>query len=194
MTSKVKTPKSKTWSGGRLKDISADISRIFDGQPVADAKNDLLIVIKPDDLNKGKSKNFGQCVFAQACKRLFNSSKVFIMSSIAYISLPDAKGDYKVERFIISSLGKKLIADFDRGVLPAPGTAFVFSAPSKGKSLDYLRKVSQKHYRAKREAKMRGEISNVTNKSKEINQPLEGIIDIRNGSGLIQMRRKLEES
>lgn len=179
--------KNENWSGGRLKEISAEISRVFDGQPVVDAKNDLRVVILSDDIKNGKPKHFDECIFALACKRLFNSQKVLLMRSIGYISLPDEKGNYKVERYIISSEGKKLISDFDRGKLPTPGTSFVFKAPTKSVTLDSMREAQAKHYRKRRDAKLMGEMR-TGKKSKQIRKPQNSVLDVRNGTGLIQMR------
>lgn len=182
--------KTENWSGGRLKEISEEISRVFNGQPVVDAKHDLHVVILLEDIKNAKPKHFEDCVFALACKRSFNSEKVLLMRSIAYISLPDAKGNYKVQRFYISDQGKKLIADFDRGKLPKPGAGFVFKAPTKSQTLDKFREAQAKFHRKKREAKLLGTITNVTKKSKQIKTPSQSILDIRNGTGLIQMRIK----
>ena len=117
---------------------------MFNGLPVVDAKNDLRIVILEDDIKKGIPKDFDKCIFAQACKRVFNSQKVLLMRSIAYISLPDENGNYKVERYLISNGGRKVISDFDQGKLPKSGTSFVFKAPRKSHTLGAMRQAQRK--------------------------------------------------
>lgn len=182
--------KNQNWSGGRLKEISEEINRVFDGQPVVDAKNDLRIVILSDDIKKGKPKNFDECVFAQACKRVFNSQKVLFMRSICYISLPDENGNNKVERYLIPEAGKKVIADFDQGKLPTAGTSFVFKAPTKSVTLDAMKVSQRKHNSKKRDAKLAGKIYKTNRKVKHVKSPSSSSLDVRNGQGLIQMRQQ----
>lgn len=197
-----KKSKSQNWSGGKLKEISEEISRIFNGQPVVDAKNDLRVVILTDDIKNGKPKHFDECVFAQACKRLFASQKVLLMRSIAYISLPDENGNYKVERYAISSAGRNLISDFDKGKMPQPGTSFVFKAPTKSNTLNFMRETQAKHYKKQRDAKLIGEIRSEIKgeehktkplKQKKIKKPLQSVLDVRNGTGLIAMKKHADK-
>lgn len=185
---------------GRTKEVNRELSRVFDGLPIVDAKSDLRIVIMQNDIKKGKPKDFDACVFAQACKRVFSSKKVILMRSVAYISLPDENGDYKVERYCISPAGMKVIADFDRGIMPTAGTSFVFKAPTYSNTLDGNRAHSKQRREAMRTAKILGDISGETGESmeKDMSKPTKSkqkiqarpILDIRNGTGLIKMRRR----
>ena len=201
-----KKVQSQNWSGGKLKEISEEITRIFNGQPVTDAKNDLRVVILPEDIKDAKPKDFEECVFAQACKRLFASQKVLLMRSIAYISLPDENGNYRVERYSISNAGRKLISNFDQGKMPKPGTSFVFKAPTKSGTLNNMRAAQAKHYKKQRDAKLIGEIKTEIKgesikmtdikqqkKQKQIKKPSHHILDVRNGTGLIAMRKHADK-
>lgn len=192
---------------GRSQEINRELNRVFDGLPIVDAKNDLRVVIMQSDISKGKPKDFDACVFAQACKRVFSSKKVILMRSIAYISLPDENGDFKVERYLISDAGMKVISNFDSGIMPSPGTSFVFKAPSKSNTLDANRNYSLRKRMSARKALLNGDIIGETltsetvgtddivegtNTDKKINKPkiqARPILDIRNGTGLIKMKR-----
>jgi hypothetical protein len=199
-TSKTIKEMEKQNGNGRTKEVNIELNRMFEGLPIVDAKNDLRIVIAQSDISKGKPKDFEACVFAQACKRVFSSKKVLLMRSIAYISLPDEHGDYRVERFWISPAGQKVIADFDRGIMPAPGTSFAFTAPSPGRTLEGQRKCERKRKAKQRAALLMGDITG--NESSEAAETpkragkskqkitARPILDIRNGTGLISMRRK----
>jgi len=182
---------------GRTKEVNGELSRVFEGLPIVDAKSDLRIVILQNDINKGKPKDFDACVFAQACKRVFHSKKVILMRSIAYISLPDENGVYRVERYHISPAGMKVIADFDRGIMPKAGTSFVFRAPHASGTLDGMRKRDELRKKNKRAALIMADVTGETSEtevSKPVNKSRQKIqarpvLDIRNGSGLIKMKR-----
>lgn len=188
-----KKPASPHLNWKHLKERDAEITRVFNGQPVVDAKNDLRVSILDDDINKGIAKDFNECVFAQACKRQFLSQKVLLMKRVAYLSLPDEFGNYRVERFIISSAGMKLIADFDRGIMPKAKTSFVFAAPTPSETLNAKIKYQLKFNKLKRQAKLKGKINgSPVEKSTTKTKMSEQIMDVRNGSGLIQMSRGLK--
>lgn len=189
---------------GRSQEVNRELKRVFDGLPIVDAKNDLRVVIMQSDIKKGKPKDFDACVFAQACKRVFSSKKVILMRSVAYISLPNEDGHYNVERYHISRPGMKVIANFDRGIMPAPGTAFVFTAPTKSQTLDANRNSSLKRRVNARKAILNGDITGETfetvvaddmidgtNSGNKTKQKIQArpILDIRNGTGLIKMQR-----
>lgn len=186
----MKTKKEKSEWTGNGKSILPELRRIYGNQPVVDAKYDIRIVISEQDIQKSIPKDFYHCVFAQACIRLFKAVKPRLLRTTAYISLPNEKGDYRVERFIISNEGRKMIADFDRGIMPTPGAGFVFLAPTASNTLDWKRHHNRKRDEVRRRAVLKGNIINKGNKAKQVKKPLSLAMDIRNGTGLIQMRKE----
>lgn len=202
---------NKNWSGGRLKEIKEQISREFEGLPVVDAENDIRLIINSEDIEKSKNnqKDFEHCVFAESCRRLYDSKKVLFMRKVAYMEMPNEDGEHRVERFMISDKAQKVIADFDKGNSPEPGTAFVFKAPSEVETLEYNRKRQkefwQRRKQEKKEAKMNGTISEKSETdsknsvnggrglNKTISDPSKDTVDVRSGRGLIQMKRAANE-
>ena len=196
--------KSKNWSGGRLKEIKEKISRKYNGLPVIDAENDLRLLINAQDIKESKDnqKDFENCVFACSCKRMFSSGNLLLMRSVAYLELPNEKGERRVERFLVSKAGKNIIKDYDSGIMPEPGASFVFRAPEEYETLEYNRKKQkefwQKRKKEKKRAKINGDIYSSDSKkvdggrgmNKKIEDPKEESLDIRDGRGLAQFKWK----
>lgn len=182
---------AKGWTGNSAS-LKPEIRRYFGDQLIIEAKDNIRVVILEDDIKKGIRLNTDNCVFAEACKRLFKSQKVLLCARVAYISMPDENGNYRVERFIISKEGRKLIADFDRGIIPKPGTGFSFRVPLPCQTLNYIRDKSRKYDEKGRQAKLSGVIINQeTKKADRVQKPIQ--LDIRNGQGMVQMRIKQEK-
>lgn len=131
------------------------IKREFGGLPVVDAKRDLLLFVSQSDIDFAKSKDPGHCIFANSCKRQFNSNKVMFLQGVAYVSLPDEKGDHHIERFILSSATKRLLKKFDKGEKVEPGGAFHLLAPTKGQTLNAERNRSRKDRKRKKDPKIK---------------------------------------
>jgi len=133
-----------------------EIRRHWGDIPVVDAKKDIRIFFDSKDVANAKRLDPTGCIFAQACKRQFGATKVIILRTVAYMDLPDRKGNRRVERFEVAPEMRDIIEAFDRGegVLPAGG--FEFSAPSESHSLDGKRQQQVARVQAKRPAMIVG--------------------------------------
>ncbi len=122
---------SKSKLSGHTKLDRATLKKLFGDLPVVEGKRDLHIQLSPSDLRKaGKSPH--NCVFAQACKRLWKSKGVMIYSTTAYIDLLDKNGDRKLTRFMISKPMAKVIQKFDNdGEVPEVGVVLRAPSPSQ---------------------------------------------------------------
>lgn len=183
--------KKQNHSEGRSAEIGNQITRRFGDLPIVDAKNDMRLVILHDDISKAKRQDFENCVFARACKRQYDSKKVLLMRTIAYISIPNEEGEQRVERFIISTKGRELIKKYDKGEKIEPGTSFVFKAPSPSMTLEAKRKKSIEAYHNRDKKSEEGEISDENSSKEKTSRKKEvmGSVNVRNGTGLVQMKR-----
>lgn len=128
------------------------VGRFFRGLPVVDATEPLRIVVRREDIAKGRRLDPNQCVFAQACKRMFDSHTVLFLRRVAYVELPDAKGKRLVHRFVISNSTADRIAHFDKtGEHPEGG--FVLNAPSKRRTMEGIAAYEAKYRQAIAEGK-----------------------------------------
>jgi len=122
------------------------VERFFDGQPVVDAKRDLRVFVTQRDIQKGRRKEPRNCVFVQACHRLFGSNLAAFLRMTAYVDLPDARGRLKVNRFILSKDVRKQIAKLDKTGKADPG-GFLLRAPSPGCTLAHKMAYARKRER-----------------------------------------------
>jgi len=170
-------------------DIASSVERFWEGIPVQDATNDLRIMIKPCDLTKASRKDPGHCVFARACKRSFGTKKVLFLRTVAYVELPDEKGETKVERFMMSDSVQQLISDFDKGNKVIPHGGFLLLAPIPTAQLDYQRNYYESLHKRKKEALLRGERLQTQERKKvkeSPHKPRAVNLEVRNGTGLVQ--------
>ena len=91
------------------------IVRLWGNLEVVDAVRDLRVFVKPSDVKTAKAKDPGNCVFAKACQRLFDATKVMFLKSVAYVDLPGEDGVRRVERFQMPPAMRDLVDSFDRG-------------------------------------------------------------------------------
>lgn len=120
-----------------------EIRRLWGDIDVIDSAKDLRLMIVPSDVASAKRKDPGACVFAQACKRSFGSSKVLFFRSVAYVEIPDSAGRLRIERFIMPPPMRAMIEAFDKGEATLPKAGFILKAPSYARRLDNERKRKQ---------------------------------------------------
>lgn len=124
----------------RKRNMSEDqrlaVTREWGGIEVIDAVKELRVMVLPEDVEGATPKDPGCCVFARACKRCFQSTKVMFFRTRAYVELPDADGKLRVERFMLSREMRRLIADFDTGKGVVPKGGFILSPPPPSRSLN----------------------------------------------------------
>lgn len=128
----------------RLNSRQAVVGRFFRGLPVVDATESLRIVVNKSDIARARRLDPNNCVFAQACRRLYDSHAVLVLRKTAYVELPDDSGRRVVNRFIISENTSEKIVTFDK-TGEAPEGGFLFNAPTASKTMDAERKYALKH-------------------------------------------------
>ena len=92
-----------------------EIVRLWGDLEVVDADRDLRVFVRPSDVTSARAKDPGNCVFAKACQRQFDASKVLFFKSVAYVDLPGDDGVRRVERFEMPPAMRALVESFDRG-------------------------------------------------------------------------------
>lgn len=113
-----------------------EIVRLWGDMDVVDATRDLRIFVRHEDMANAKPKSPDMCVFANACKRTFGTTKVLFFRRVAYVELPDESGVKHVERFTLGPGVRELIEKFDREetrVFPEGG--FLLKSPPYSKTL-----------------------------------------------------------
>lgn len=116
--------------------------RFFNGLPVVDAENDVRIFVNERDIKKAQPNDPLNCVYAQACKRLFGSQTIVFLRTKAYIDLPDEQGNRQVNRFEIPMIVREQIIHFDKTGEAAPG-GFLLQAPTPSQKLNAMAEYSR---------------------------------------------------
>lgn len=173
----------------KLKDPGGrEIERLWGDLPVVDADADLILTIRQSDVSEAKAKDPSGCVFARACKRVFDSNKVLIFRSIAYVEMPDKNGKRCVKRFTVSSEMRDLITNFDQGNSAIKEAGFVLKKPTGVRTLRAKRKKDRRH---EKKRQLRGYIrpKGRQGQGRYADEPL--VIDtVRNGSGCVSFMQK----
>ena len=171
-----------TKKNGRIgKGTQAEVSRFFNGLPVVDAKEPLRVFINQNDIRKAKPKDPTCCVYANACKRLYNSRAILFLRRTAFVDLPNAKGERVVNRFLLNKEVMERIERFDKTGEAHPG-GFNLRAPHPKGTLEYVRKTS-----LERKARIRAGTHKV--KPHGPNKRVDDAGDVRTGKGHIHFAR-----
>lgn len=180
--------------GGRTPEQIDLLRRVFQGMEIVDAKADVLINAKDEDFKGSTPNHLENCVFARACRRLYDSGVMLFMASVAYVDMPDEDGVRKVHRFI---MGWKLrgairVMDESGGTKFVPGV-FRLHAPPRANRLDYIRENSRQRrkdpaYRAKKAESQRHRKAAIVSRARTVKtRHRAGTLGIlRSGSGLVQ--------
>jgi hypothetical protein len=156
----------------------------FGDLEVIEARHDIRIQPNEEDIKNAVPNDPTQCVFSQACRRMWSSNAVVFFGTVAYVDLLDKHGVRHVERFNISEQGKRFIREFDAGMTIAP-KSFVLHAPSPRKTAAAINE-SIKEWKRKRKAILKGRA--VGSKAKRPKRKPTGLrlSMFRNGMGMAQ--------
>lgn len=173
-----------------------DIQRLFGDLPVVEATADLRLFIKECDVSSASRKDSGNCVFAQACKRQFDSLHSFFYLSFAYVALTQEDGSIALERFSVPKKMEQLIRDFDKGIPIKDLAGFLLRAPSKSQTLKGSRERNRKHAAKRRKEKHRsaslvGYVKSRTSGPQAKARVID--LDVRNGSGMVHFIKRLSK-
>jgi hypothetical protein len=182
---------ASTRKRGRSKAQQEAIDRYWHGLPVLDADTPLLIVVSEEDLKEALAGDPRKCALANAACRLYGSSLVLFFRSIAYIDLPNSKGEREVRRFHIGEDARAAIADRDIRGIRRPG-GFRLNVPS-GKAGRLRTEAELEHRRANKRAqearRRKAEMPDGVIRTRK--QKPKGVVPgtLRYGSGGIQMQK-----
>lgn len=160
------------------------IRTTFDGLPIVDAEANFSIIVRNTAVKaaKGNEKDATNCILAKACAKQVGASKVAFLRTVAYLELPDAKGNRRVVRYMMDEDAQAIVKAFDRGKTVKGEVMVTLKAPAPGRRLDRIRE----RWNARREAIIRGEITD-TGYSSGTHTRRNSVkdLDVRDGRGLI---------
>lgn len=165
-------------NGGR----PAEVGRFFRGLPVVDATESLRILVNREDIKRAKRLDPNNCVFAQACRRLFNSHAVLFLRRYAYVELPDEKNVRMVFRYVIPNATVDKIVHFDKTGEAAEG-GFILNAPPKSMTIGAHRAYSRRYAKEVASGK-RVPQQGVRRKNRFAIKTMEGVRDGRGKLGI----------
>lgn len=111
------------------------IRRYFGDLEVVEAEKEIRIQPNEQDIKSAVVGDPENCVFSQACRRMWSANIVLFFGTIAYVDLLDADGKRRVERFRISPAGQRYIRAFDAGE-PVDPKGFALLPPRPSETLE----------------------------------------------------------
>lgn len=168
---------------------SAVLRTTFSGLKIVDAEADFTLLVRTQDIDaaKGHEKDAANCVLAKACAKQVGASVVAFFRRIAYLELPDSKGNKVVKRYTLDDDAAAIIAAFDRGKAVKGEVMVTLKAPRRSLRLDRMLEKSRRSRVAKRKAVLSGVITERCAKKGPSAHKAQIInVDVRNGSGLVQ--------
>ena len=121
--------------------------------PVIDGKFSFLIEPTKEDIENAIKGDHTECMYARACRRLYNCELVWITRTLAYVELNNKKGEPELRRFILKDPARNQVKGFDKGDYATP-EAVIFAQPLGCYSLDAKRYTeARRRVRAKNKKK-----------------------------------------
>jgi hypothetical protein len=112
--------------------------RMFQGLPVKEGRSDILVQPTARDIKAAIRHDPENCAYAICLRRMLETSRVFVYTSVAYVETMDERGNHIMERYIVRDHAHAWVEKFDRGEQVNPG-GFVLHRPEKSKTLEYKR-------------------------------------------------------
>jgi len=164
------------------------IRREWGDLPVVDAQRDLPVVVLPQDVERAV-RGDGQCCLFE---RSFGSQKVLFLRHVAYVDLPDATGNRRVERFLLGPGMRDKIEAFDKGHPVVPKGGFLLKRPKASETMEVKRRRSQRQHARERAEKAAGIFRGRQGQGAYRDKPL--VIDLmRHGTGKVPFGRGAKE-
>jgi hypothetical protein len=168
----------------------SEIVRLWGDVEVVDATKDLRVFVQPEDVQSAKAKDPGNCVFAQACKRQFQATKVIFWKTTAYVDLPGPSGKRRVERFLVSSQMRSLIENFDKGNAVPDMAGFELKKPRESETFAKKAERTAKSYRERKKALINGARRGNQGKGAYSNPARVIDLEVRSGLGRVQFKKQ----
>lgn len=166
--------------------------RVFEGMRVVEATEPLMFSISSQDVAAAVPGDPTACAAANACHRLFNSTAMVILRTVAYIDMETDTGERVVYRFgVPEKTLEKVIRPNDERGRAFPGV-FKFTPPLLGRTLEYQAKTKAREHARRREAKIKGELyvpQHKGGRGGERGVAASGAVGLlRDGSGMVHVR------
>jgi len=116
--------------------------RMFQGIPVRDARADILVKPTQSDIDIAIRRDPEHCAYAVCLKRMLQTTRVFVYSTIAYVETADEQGRPLMERYEIRNSAYHAIEKFDRGEKMNPG-GFTLHSPAPSATLEGKRRYAR---------------------------------------------------
>lgn len=172
----------RTTTPKRPRKQTETLVRYYGDMKVVEAKNAVMLHITEADVKGAIPRDPHNCAFAQACRRIFESTTVSFMRSYSYMDMVGSDGIRRLYRFKNPVATKRVIEEFDRTRKMPVGLTFRLDPMPKGHTLDRKKKRADKYNKRKQagEVVIRASISSKS-------------FSLRNGSGMIQFRHDHDE-
>jgi hypothetical protein len=162
----------------------------FNGLPIVDAEADFSLIVRNTEVKaaKGMERDASNCILAKACAKQVGATIVAFLRTVAYLELPDGKGNKRVVRYMLDEDSQAIVKAFDRGKAVRGEVMVTLKAPRASDKLDYIREESRLKAARERKAAIRGEITGNNNPRMARYQSKRSVkdMDVRNGTGLVQ--------
>jgi hypothetical protein len=117
--------------------------RYFRGLRVKEGRGDILVQPTKVDIAEARRHDPENCAYAICIKRMLQTSRVYVYTTVCYIQTLDEGGHEILERYVVKNHAHAYIQRFDKGEPVSPG-GFILHKPTGSKTLDYKRKQSQR--------------------------------------------------
>jgi hypothetical protein len=115
---------------------------MFQGLPVREGRGDILVQPTTKDIKAAKPHDPQNCAYAICLRRMLDTSRVFVYTSIAYVETMDEVGNRLMERYVVRNHAHAWVQRFDAGEEVSPG-GFILHRPTGSKTLEHKRKMSK---------------------------------------------------
>jgi hypothetical protein len=119
----------------------SDKARYFQGLRVREGRGDILVQPNRGDITQARKHDPENCAYAICLKRMLQTSRVYVYTTVCYVQTLDEKGEPILERYVVRNHAHAYIQRFDRGEPVNPG-GFILHKPTGSKTLEYKRKSS----------------------------------------------------
>lgn len=121
--------------------------RMFQGLPVREGRGDILVQPTRADIASALRHDPENCAYAICLKRMLNTTRVYVYTTVAYVQTMDEGGTPILERYMVKNHAHAWVQKFDRGEDVGPG-GFILHKPTGTKTLESKRKESRAWARA----------------------------------------------
>jgi hypothetical protein len=161
--------------------------RYFQGLRVREGRGDILVQPNRGDIAEARRHDPENCAYAVCIKRMLQTSRVYVYTTVCYIQTLDEKGEPILERYVVRNHAHAYIQKFDRGEPVNPG-GFILHKPTGSKTLEYKRKASNRWTGNNREKSREYALRSYKKKRRTQGQGVkhELVGSFRNGTGQVR--------